>query len=269
MNTCIIPLFFFCLSDGINTVTSASPSGHIAVWDLDKQQLGCVMRNAHNGSVVGMQFLASQPLMLTSGTDNAIRMWIFDQSDGSARLLRSRCGHSAPPMKLRYLCPGGRGILSAGMALSHVHTPHFTHITSLVHTLTSHVHTPHVTCHITCAHLTSHVHTPHITCAHLTCAHNIHAPHIACAHTSHHMCTHLTSHVLSLGLDNSLRIFSITRDVELNAEFSQGHLKITFSMLRVSVPHPLQNRFLNEEIQRQKVKTRSLEITTNCGFCHR
>lgn len=125
--------------DGINTVASASPSGHIAVWDLDKRQLCCVMRSAHNGAVTGMQFLASQPLMVTSGPDNAIRMWIFDQSDGSARLLRSRCGHSAPPMKLRYLCPGGRGIMSAG-------------------------------------------------------------------------------------LDNSLRIFSVTRDVELNAEFSQGAL---------------------------------------------
>lgn len=123
--------------DGINTVASASPSGHIAVWDLDKRQLCCVMRSAHNSSVTGMQFLASQPLMLTSGPDNAIKMWIFDQSDGTARLLRSRSGHSAPPMKLRYLCPGGRGIMSAG-------------------------------------------------------------------------------------LDNSLRIFSVTRDVELNAEFSQG-----------------------------------------------
>ena len=45
-----------------------------------------------------------------------IKMWIFDQSDGSARLLRSRCGHSAPPTRLRF-CSTGEAvkILSTGL----------------------------------------------------------------------------------------------------------------------------------------------------------
>ena len=72
------------------------------------------MRDAHNGSVAGLHFLQSQPLLVTSGPDNSLKMWIFDQSDGSARLLRSRCGHSAPPTKIRFYTKGGLGILSAG-----------------------------------------------------------------------------------------------------------------------------------------------------------
>lgn len=118
--------------DGINTVASASPSGNVAVWDLDKRRLGTVIHDAHHGTVTGMevclsqdvcisvltlffQFLPSQPLLLTSGPDNCLKMWIFDQSDGSARLLRSRCGHSAPPTRVRFWSRGGVGLLSAGL----------------------------------------------------------------------------------------------------------------------------------------------------------
>ena len=44
-------------------------------------------------------------------------MWIFDQSDGSARLLRSRCGHSAPPTMIRFPTIGGHTLISAGNEL--------------------------------------------------------------------------------------------------------------------------------------------------------
>ena len=46
-------------------------------------------------------------------------MWVFDQSDGSARLLRSRCGHSAPPTKIRFASTGGDAvkILSGGILI--------------------------------------------------------------------------------------------------------------------------------------------------------
>ena len=46
------------------------------------------------------------------------QMWIFDQSDGSARLLKSRCGHGAPPTKVCFCTKGGQGILSAGLDCS-------------------------------------------------------------------------------------------------------------------------------------------------------
>jgi WD40 repeat protein len=60
------------------------------------------MRSVHHGGVFTLCFFAGEPLLFTSGGDNAIKVWIFDQSDGSARLLRSRAGHSAPPQKIRF-----------------------------------------------------------------------------------------------------------------------------------------------------------------------
>ena len=51
-------------------------------------------------------------------------MWIFDQSDGSARLLRSRCGHNAPPTRIRFCSTGGDAvkILSGGKPFTFSHT---------------------------------------------------------------------------------------------------------------------------------------------------
>ncbi len=43
--------------------------------------------------------------------------WLFDNSDGSARLLRFRAGHSAPPGLVQYYGNGTR-LLSAGASLS-------------------------------------------------------------------------------------------------------------------------------------------------------
>lgn len=43
-----------------------------------------------------------EPVLVSSGTDNCIKMWVFDSPDGTARLLRSREGHSAPPRAIRY-----------------------------------------------------------------------------------------------------------------------------------------------------------------------
>ena len=41
-------------------------------------------------------------------------MWIFDQSDGSARILHERNGHSEPPVKVRFHGDDAKIILSAG-----------------------------------------------------------------------------------------------------------------------------------------------------------
>jgi hypothetical protein len=42
-----------------------------------------------------------------------VQIWVFDQEDGSARLLRQRSGHSAPPSKIRYYGADGHTILTA------------------------------------------------------------------------------------------------------------------------------------------------------------
>ncbi|KAF6718815.1 WD repeat-containing protein 36 [Oryzias melastigma] len=101
-------------TDGPPIVASASPQGHIAFWDLERRQLAAQQRHAHRTAVAGATFLHGEPLLVTNGADNAIKVWIFDQEGGGARLLRCRQGHSAPPIVIRHHGNDGKNILSAG-----------------------------------------------------------------------------------------------------------------------------------------------------------
>ena len=55
-------------------MASASTEGHIALWDLEKRQLASTLHDAHKGSVCGMKFLSSQPLLVTNGPDNSLKV---------------------------------------------------------------------------------------------------------------------------------------------------------------------------------------------------
>lgn len=61
---------------------------------------------AHEGEVRAAHFLAGEPVLLTSGADNALKMWLFDQPSGGARLLRSRSGHASAPTRVRFYSDG-------------------------------------------------------------------------------------------------------------------------------------------------------------------
>uniref|UniRef100_A0A671VVY0 WD repeat domain 36 n=1 Tax=Sparus aurata TaxID=8175 RepID=A0A671VVY0_SPAAU len=101
-------------TDGPPIMASGSPQGHIAFWDLDRRQLVTQQRHAHSTAVATATFLHGEPLLVTNGADNAIKVWIFDQEGGGARLLRSRQGHSAPPTTIHHHGNDGKNILSAG-----------------------------------------------------------------------------------------------------------------------------------------------------------
>lgn len=84
-------------------VVTGSVTGDIAVWNLQDKRLESMIASAHDGAVVSLVFLPNEPILLTSGADNSIKMWIFDALNGSgARLLKSREGHKAPPTRIRY-----------------------------------------------------------------------------------------------------------------------------------------------------------------------
>ena len=51
---------------------------------------------------------------MSSGGDNSVKQWIFDADDGTARLLRFRSGHAAPPVVVRFYGESGTRFLSAG-----------------------------------------------------------------------------------------------------------------------------------------------------------
>ncbi|XP_058473058.1 WD repeat-containing protein 36 [Solea solea] len=101
-------------TDGPPIVASGSPQGHIAFWNLENRQLVTQQRHAHSTAVAAATFLQGEPLMVTNGADNTIKVWIFDQEGDGARLLRSRQGHSAPPTTIHHHGNDGKNILSAG-----------------------------------------------------------------------------------------------------------------------------------------------------------
>uniref|UniRef100_A0A224ZBY7 WD-repeat protein n=1 Tax=Rhipicephalus zambeziensis TaxID=60191 RepID=A0A224ZBY7_9ACAR len=102
-------------TDGHSHMATGSPIGHVAVWDLEKRALHSQLVEAHRSAVTGMRFLPDEPLLLTSSPDNSLRMWIFDQSDGSGRLLKQQQGHSSAPCRIRFHGAAGTNILSAGL----------------------------------------------------------------------------------------------------------------------------------------------------------
>ena len=84
-------------------MATGSENGLIAVWDLGKRRLHSLMRGAHGESrISSLHFLHNEPVLVSVGADNAVRQWIFDQPDGSARLLRERQGHKRPPNLIGY-----------------------------------------------------------------------------------------------------------------------------------------------------------------------
>ncbi|CAM9943712.1 unnamed protein product, partial [Ectocarpus sp. 8 AP-2014] len=82
-------------------LASAGGDGRVCLWDLKERRLHHTM-GAHEGGISKLQFLPREPVLVSSGTDNCIKMWVFDSPDGTARLLRSREGHRAPPRAVRY-----------------------------------------------------------------------------------------------------------------------------------------------------------------------
>ncbi|PKA52914.1 Katanin p80 WD40 repeat-containing subunit B1 like [Apostasia shenzhenica] len=100
-------------TDGEPLLASGGSSGVISIWNLEKRRLQSVIRDAHDSQIISLHFFANEPVLMSSAADNSIKMWIFDTTDGDARLLRFRSGHSAPPLCLRFY-KNGRCILSAG-----------------------------------------------------------------------------------------------------------------------------------------------------------
>lgn len=119
--------------DGV-MATATTKNGDITFWDLNKGgRIMGVLRSAHNppaadgatigGGVSKVQFLPGQPVIVTSGLDNSLKSWIFDETPFTPvpRILHSRSGHSGPVTRLEFLPSdfdgseaGNKWLLSAG-----------------------------------------------------------------------------------------------------------------------------------------------------------
>ncbi|KAF2747948.1 Utp21-domain-containing protein [Sporormia fimetaria CBS 119925] len=104
-------------SDGI-MATSTHNTGDITFWDLNDggRKVG-TLNGAHSpppsdaggvgGGISKIEFLPGQSVIVSSGLDNSLKTWIFDETPFSPipRILHARGGHAAPVSVLRFL-PG-------------------------------------------------------------------------------------------------------------------------------------------------------------------
>ncbi|EDW59190.1 WD repeat-containing protein 36 [Drosophila virilis] len=100
-------------TDGPPIMVSACSNGYMAFWNLEEHKLAGQLQ-AHEEQVTTAICLPSEPVVFTTSPDNSMKLFIFDMSDGGARQLRIREGHTKPPLCIRYHGGTGVSILSAG-----------------------------------------------------------------------------------------------------------------------------------------------------------
>ncbi|OCL13026.1 Utp21-domain-containing protein [Glonium stellatum] len=112
--------------DGV-MATACNKDGDVTFWDLNGggRKMG-VLRGAHNppssvdggigGGISRVEFLAGQSVIVTSGLDNSLKTWIFDETPFSSipRILHSRSGHAAPISTLQFLPSDADGADAGG-----------------------------------------------------------------------------------------------------------------------------------------------------------
>ena len=100
--------------DNIPHMATGSSTGHICIWNLDTCHLVSQVRQAHKQcAIAALHYIPGEPLLISNGSDNALREWIFDMPDGqSCRLYRERCGHWKSPRCVRF--HDNEIVLSAG-----------------------------------------------------------------------------------------------------------------------------------------------------------
>lgn len=104
--------------------TASTASGDVTLWDLnDGGKKAGVLRAAHAqptastpGGTSKVEFLAGQAILVSSGLDNSLKTWIFDQTPFSPipRILHERRGHAAPVSKLMFLPAASDGSDDSG-----------------------------------------------------------------------------------------------------------------------------------------------------------
>ena len=74
--SCINSLSF--RTDGFPFLVSAHSNGEINIWDLDNQKLHANIKHIHQNGVSCVSFLNKEPVLVSTGGDNSLKIWIFD-----------------------------------------------------------------------------------------------------------------------------------------------------------------------------------------------
>lgn len=70
MLMCIHPVVL----DGRPLLASGGSSGVISIWNLNKRRLQSVIRDAHDSSVISLNFLANEPVLMSASADNSLKV---------------------------------------------------------------------------------------------------------------------------------------------------------------------------------------------------
>lgn len=100
-------------TDGSPHLVAALSNGDLFFYELEKKSRIHILRNAHReayGGVSNAKFLNGQSIVVTNGGDNSLKEYVFDPSISTTnsaiisppRHLRSRGGHSAPPINIEF-----------------------------------------------------------------------------------------------------------------------------------------------------------------------
>ena len=71
-----LTLSFYRLNqDGTQVLSAAASTGHIAFWDLSSGgKLLHVIRGAHEGATTAIEWIPGQPILVSSGEDNSVKV---------------------------------------------------------------------------------------------------------------------------------------------------------------------------------------------------
>lgn len=100
-------------TDGSPHLVAGLNTGDLFFYDLARKARVHNLRNAHreaHGGVANVKFLNGQPIVVTNGGDNHLKEYVFDPAlsttnssiSSPPRHLRSRGGHSAPPVAIEF-----------------------------------------------------------------------------------------------------------------------------------------------------------------------
>jgi U3 small nucleolar RNA-associated protein 21 len=65
-------------TDGQEMLATSNAVGHIAFWDLNERgRLLHIIRGAHDGSASCIQWIPGQPILVSSGDDNSLKVHLY------------------------------------------------------------------------------------------------------------------------------------------------------------------------------------------------
>lgn len=77
----LFPLITLTFKDGQPILASASEMGHISLWDLGANgRLLHTVRGAHDGGITSLEWVPGQPVLISSGEDNSVKVCFFPEN---------------------------------------------------------------------------------------------------------------------------------------------------------------------------------------------